>query len=129
MNDTDAIDLKRLVMLLRRQIWFIAAIIGIFCGTAVTYVVLSTPKYTAKTSIIMDKSFTSALSDLSAVKKRAFDTAAIQSEVEVLKSRRVTELVVDKLVSDGRIDSADVNKAEKQHIINHFIESLNVQRV
>lgn len=128
MNDSDVIDLKRLYLIIRRQLVFMTTITLLFAGLAVAYVTTTTPKFTAKSLILLDKSFSGAVSDISVMKKMAFEPAAIQSEVEVVRSRRVTDLVINKLLAKGYLKELKEDPSLHEQIVAQFLENLKVMR-
>lgn len=128
MNDSDVIDLKRLYLIIRRQLLFMAVITLFLASLALAYVLTTTPKYTAKALILLDKSFTGAVSDISVMKKMAFEPAAIQSEVEVLRSRRVTELVIKNLLAKGYLKELKADPSLHEQLVAQFVDNLKVMR-
>ena len=128
MQESDVIDLKRLYLILRRQIWLIILFVALFGGAAAAYVFTATPQYTAKTKILLDKSFTGAVSDISS-KRMAFDPAAIESEVEVLRSRRVTEVVIKNLTKKGFFPDLEKDPSLIDHTVEYLQKDLIVRRL
>ena len=128
MQESDVIDLKRLYLILRRQIWVILLFVILFGGAAAAYVMTATPQYTAKTKILLDKSFTGAVSDISS-KRMAFDPAAIESEVEVLRSRRVTEVVIKNLMLKGFFPELKKDPGMIDQAVEYLQKDLIVRRL
>ena len=127
MNDYDAIDLRRLYYIIRRQIWFMLLITLLFGGCAAAYILTTVPKYTASTSLLLDRSFNGAVSDIS-VKRMYFDPAALQSEVEVVKSHRVIQLVIDNLIKQGYLQELQSQPDLTEKAIIEFSNNLKVSR-
>src|SRR5579863_755275 len=95
-----ALDLDPFLSAGRRQAIIIAtfALAGLLVGCA--YDVLSTPQYTATTDLLIDsqKKTDKNNQDVSAsIAELTFDTAAIDSQVEVLKSEKIALAVVSNL--------------------------------
>jgi len=94
-----ALDLDPFLSAGRRQAIIIAtfALAGLLVGCA--YDVLSTPQYTATTDLLIDsQKKTDKNEDVSAsIAELTFDTAAIDSQVEVLKSEKIALAVVSNL--------------------------------
>ncbi|MDO6458422.1 polysaccharide biosynthesis tyrosine autokinase [Celeribacter halophilus] len=93
--DDDVIDLGALLgTLWRRKIWICASILTFAVFGALYAFVVATPKYRATSVIVLDASGEQLL-DLGAVlPSLGTDSEAINTEVEVLKSRRLLERVV-----------------------------------
>lgn len=90
------IDVDRLLAAARRQagVVVVAAIAGLLLGLA--YVVTAVPQYTATTDILIDSqkdqnALTASIAELT------FDTAAIDSQVELLKSERIALSVISAM--------------------------------
>ncbi len=104
------LDLHALSQALWRRAWLFAALA--VCAAIGTYVGLSfvTPYYTADTSILIEQreSPLTRPADQSADTAANFDQSAIQSQVEVLKSREIADAVIDglKLTSRSEFDPA-----------------------
>jgi succinoglycan biosynthesis transport protein ExoP len=93
-------DLGLWLSLARRQVVIIgtAAVVGLLVGFA--YIVTSVPQYTATTQLLIDsrKDNNKDNNDAStSIAELEFDTGAIDSQVEVLKSERIAQLVLSNL--------------------------------
>jgi capsular exopolysaccharide synthesis family protein len=93
--DDDVIDLGALLSTLwRKKIWIFASMLVFAIFGALYAFVVATPKYRATSVIVLDTSGEQLL-DLGAVlPSLGTDSEAINTEVEVLKSRRLLERVV-----------------------------------
>ncbi|MDO6724795.1 polysaccharide biosynthesis tyrosine autokinase [Celeribacter halophilus] len=93
--DDDVIDLGALLgTLWRKKIWIFASMLVFAIFGALYAFVVATPKYRATSVIVLDASGEQLL-DLGAVlPSLGTDSEAINTEVEVLKSRRLLERVV-----------------------------------
>src|SRR5271154_2037875 len=95
------IDFDLLLAAARRQarVLIAAAILGVLIGFV--YVITAVPQYTATTDLLIDSQ--KDKSDVSAsIAELTFDTGAIDSQVEVLKSEKIALSVISalKLTSD-----------------------------
>lgn len=107
MTDDDVINLGALFSTLwRKRLWIVASI-GIFALLGSLYVfAIAAPKYRATSVILLDPSGEQLL-DLGAVlPSLGTDSQAINTEVEVLKSRRLLERVVN---TAGLIEDPEFN--------------------
>ncbi|PTQ66233.1 GumC family protein [Celeribacter persicus] len=120
-SDDDVIDLGALLSTLwRKKLWIIAsvfifALLGAFYAFAI-----ATPKYRATSVILLDTSGEQLL-DLGAVlPSLGTDSEAINTEVEVLKSRRLLERVVNaaNLTEDPEFNSSLLPPGLKTKIKN-----------
>ena len=96
-----AIDFDHMLAAARRQapMLIVAAILGLLLGLA--YIVTALPLYTASTDLLIDSQ--KDKNDVSAsIAELTFDTGAIDSQVEVLKSEKISLAVISalKLTSD-----------------------------
>ncbi len=128
MQAEDAIDLRRLYLIIRRQLLLIMCITFSFIGAAVGYLNYTKPLYTAQTRLLLDKSFTSAISDISS-KRMSFDAAAIESEVEVIKSRGVAESVINTLLDRNLFPDLINNPDKMDQAVQQILSDLQVKRV
>jgi capsular exopolysaccharide synthesis family protein len=94
-SDDDVIDLGAMVgALWRKKLWIIASVVAFALLGALYVFALATPKYRATSVILLDASG-EQLVDLGAVLPNlGTNSEAINTEVEVLKSRRLLERVV-----------------------------------
>jgi succinoglycan biosynthesis transport protein ExoP len=95
------VDFDLLLAAARRQarVLIAAAILGLFIG--LVYVITAVPQYTATTDLLIDSQ--KDKNDVSAsIAELTFDTGAIDSQVEVLKSEKIALSVIStlKLTSD-----------------------------
>jgi uncharacterized protein involved in exopolysaccharide biosynthesis len=108
-TDEDVIDLGALFgVLWRKKLWILASIFVFACLGAFYALGVVTPKYRATSVILLDTSGQQLL-DLSAVlPSLGTDSEAINTEVEVLKSRRLLERVVSvaHLTEDPEFNAA-----------------------
>lgn len=108
-TDEDVIDLGALFgVLWRKKLWILASIFVFACLGAFYALGVATPKYRATSVILLDTSGQQLL-DLSAVlPSLGTDSEAINTEVEVLKSRRLLERVVsvEHLTEDPEFNAA-----------------------
>src|ERR1700761_6687869 len=98
---TPAIDFDQVIAAARRQARVVAASAAVALLLGFAYVLVATPQYTAATDILIDSKkdqteLSASIADLT------FDTGAIDSQVEVLKSEKIALSVIAelKLTSD-----------------------------
>ena len=135
------------LMVLRRQIrWIAGALIGLLC-LAAAYLALVPAKYTATAVILVDPRQERVLSSEAVVQGIGQDAAAVESQVEIINSNELARRIVDqlRLDSDSEFKSAGsplewlgLGKAaegdsqyaskEKDKIVNRFQKSLDVRR-
>lgn len=94
------LDFDRILSAIRRQlrVVLILAFFGLLLG--VTYIATATPRYTATSSILIDKSSNRLVNELALSEQASgsyTDEVAIQSQAEVLKSDGLAGKVVDEL--------------------------------
>lgn len=94
---TDTIDFDTILAIARRQ-WRVTAICiiaAIFLGLA--YLLTAVPIYTASVSVMIDRSNSQVVEQLSTIGGVLDDEASVLSQVELLKSDTISTAVVDKL--------------------------------
>lgn len=120
-SDDDVIDLGALLSVLwRKKLWILASIVACALIGAVYAFAIATPKYRATSVILLDSSGEQLL-DLGAVlPSLGTDSEAINTEVEVLKSRRLLERVVTaaKLTEDPEFNATLVPPGLKTRLRN-----------
>lgn len=95
----DFIDLERLLAAARRQVWVVAgcAAAGLVLGLA--YLLTAQPLYTASTHLLIDPLDGKGNSQLqvTGLSDLGLDSSAVDSQVELLKSEKITSAVAEKL--------------------------------
>ncbi|GJL85997.1 MAG: hypothetical protein DHS20C02_17720 [Micavibrio sp.] len=129
MDYENEIDLKRLISAIRRQFVLIVGVTGSFLLLALVFLAITTPLYTAKTLLFLDKSITQAVSENSSVKSMGFEEAAIDSEVEVIRSRGVTDAVIEKLKTKDYIQQALSEGKDEDEIAKYMLGMLDVSKL
>lgn len=128
-QDADFIDLKRLYFILRRNILLIVVVTAAFFSAALAYVTITPELYTAQTRLLLDKGITDTLSEISSVRQMGYDIPALESEVEVLRSKSVASLVLeDKKVAPYLVELRKKYKSDEA-IIEAIAQDLNVRRI
>ena len=93
----DLIDLRQLVTVFRRRFWsFIAAGFLVFVAVIV-FTLQATPLYTATSSVVLNMREERVVDFESVLSGMPPDSAAVDTEVEILRSRALAEGVVDRL--------------------------------
>ncbi|MGN7438405.1 MAG: GumC family protein [Alcanivorax sp.] len=130
MSGQDTIDLKRLYFILKRHIILILSIISVFVVLAISYISITPEKYTAETVILLDKGITNAISSVSSLNLNTYEPAAIDSEVEVLKSKRLTDAVVKLLEPKKYFEHIAKDTDRRDFILFRTIQgNLTINRV
>lgn len=90
----ELIDLDRLLAALRRQFWIIVAgaVLGIMIGAA--FVVTAVPLFRASTDILIDRSQSKVVTEISGPSSVLNDDADMASQVELLRSQQMARTVV-----------------------------------
>ena len=93
----DALDLREIVAVMRRRKPIILGCIVLVTMLASIVAFQLTPRYTATASVMLDTRRNQVIDMQSVLSGLQGDSAAIRSEIEVLKSRTLAEKVADKL--------------------------------
>ena len=96
-DSDDLIDLQQLISIFRRRLWsFIAAAFVVFVAV-VTVTLQATPLYTSTASVVLNLRESQVVDIESVLAGMSSDAAAIETEVEVIRSRAMAEAVVARL--------------------------------
>jgi polysaccharide biosynthesis transport protein len=90
-------DLDIWIAIARRQWRAVVISIAIFLVLGVCYIVTAVPRYTASTSVLIDRSNSQVVQQLSAIGSPMDDEASVLSQVELVKSETIGLAAVDKL--------------------------------
>lgn len=109
------VDLKEIYNILRRRSKAIIGTTILSVALACAYIYQAVPQYSAETTIILDTQSKNILEGVAALSGITDDSAAIDSQVEVIRSRNLLKRVADKynLYDDGEF-------AEKPGFFNQF---------
>jgi succinoglycan biosynthesis transport protein ExoP len=94
------VDLREMVRILRRRRWIVIGVVGVLVGAAAVFVAVSTPRYTATSTVLIDphRSHVADTSDQAPPPSNfGSDDAMIESQVLLIQSVAVLGRVVDKL--------------------------------
>lgn len=93
------IDFEKLIAAAKRQKYAFAITVAGCLALAMLYIVSAVPKYTASAELLIDsrKNQDSLRAGSGGIADLNIDTSAIDSQVEILKSERVADLVIDAL--------------------------------
>lgn len=127
-NPDDALNLYRIYASLKRGIKIIAICTGAVFALGLLYVTTTTPKYTAAASILLDRSQAETVAELSSNVRHSFENSAIESQVELIKSRRIAELALQYLYSEAEREELKQNFEERELLISTLMRNLKVQR-
>ncbi|MBO3762228.1 polysaccharide biosynthesis tyrosine autokinase [Ciceribacter sp. L1K22] len=90
------IDFDRLMAVVRRQWRVVAAATAFFVVLAVIYVATAVPRYTALTTVLIDRSQSEIVNQLAAIGSAIDDEPTVLSQLELLKSETIAASVVEK---------------------------------
>jgi succinoglycan biosynthesis transport protein ExoP len=95
----DTIDVERVIAVVRRQWRVVAVCVVIFAILGLVYILTAVPKYTAATSVLIDRGNSQIVNQMSpnVGALPIEDDASVLSEVELFKSDSISLAVVDKL--------------------------------
>jgi polysaccharide biosynthesis transport protein len=92
-----ALDFDALISVARRQWRTVAVSILVSVVLGISYVLTAVPKYTASTSVLIDRGNSQVVEQLSTISGVLDDEASVLSQVELLKSEAIALAAVDKL--------------------------------
>jgi succinoglycan biosynthesis transport protein ExoP len=128
MSSDDILSLPRIVAAIKREVGLVVLCTVALTGLAVAYAMLATPKYTASTSIMLDPTHAATISELSSKVSGRFDDAAIVSQIELIKSRRVATKALEYLSAGGSPKSGSLDAVIDEALLERVIDGLRVFR-
>lgn len=102
--DVPWFDLDRLLAVARRQWRFVVGTTILFVVFGLCYLLVAVPRYTAHTSVMIDRSNSQVVEQLSTIGGVLDDESSVLSQVELLKSETISLGVIDKL---GLVDNTE----------------------
>jgi capsular exopolysaccharide synthesis family protein len=96
----DQIDVRELFRMLWRRKFVVIGTVAVMMPALMVFLAYAVPLFTAKLSILFESRAGPIFDVKAALKDQPQDEAAILSEIEVFKSRRLAERVIDKLQLD-----------------------------
>ncbi|WP_421729255.1 GumC family protein [Brevundimonas sp.] len=94
------IDLNRLIAVFRRRLKLFLAIVILVLVVTIVVTLRATPLYTATASIMIDTRTEQVVDTQAVLSGLSADSGVVDTEVEILKSRRLAERVVEVLSLD-----------------------------
>ncbi len=128
MSSDDILSLPRIVAAIKREFKIVLLCTAALTGVALAYSMLATPKYTASTSIMLDPVQAATISELSSKVSGRFDDAAIVSQIELIKSRRVATKALEYLSTSGAPKSGSLDAIIDEELLERVIKGLRVFR-
>ena len=115
------------IQMARRQTFSIAATTAAALAICAVYLVARVPTYTATTVLLIDTRKVRAVQDAYAftAQGEAFDTH-LASQIEVLRSPRITQWVLDKLPTDIGVDAANDGAGPISNILAQILYPLGI---
>lgn len=93
----DVVGLREIAGFLRRFYWLIGLFVLVFAGLAIAYCLLTTPIFTATAQILIEPNRAQSFLQEGATVEPITDTGRVESQIEVIKSERITEAVIRSL--------------------------------
>jgi polysaccharide biosynthesis transport protein len=114
-----AIDIHQLIAAFRRRLRLIAGVALIVLTAAVIYTFQQTPRYTATANVMLDTRQQQVVDVNAVMSGLPADSASVDSEVQVLKSRSLAEKVVieQKLEEDSEFNPALAEPGPLQQLL------------
>jgi uncharacterized protein involved in exopolysaccharide biosynthesis len=105
-NDEITIDVREIYRILRHRIKTILGVVAVGLGLVLVYLFLTTPLYSAMTEIRIDPGRKNPIGE-SIIPGIGSDTAALESEVRLLKSSSIAHRVIKKMNLENDPEFAD----------------------
>ena len=107
MSADQSLDLRLLFDIFKRRMLFIGLVTALCIILGIVYLLIVNPSYTATTVMQLNVRPNSALNLETALLSSESDNAAIQSEIDIIKSRTVVRRVINRL---GLLDHPEFNQ-------------------
>ncbi len=127
-TNNDILDIYRIFISLKRGYKIILISMGVFLGLAFLYLLITPSQYTAKASILLDRSQADTVAALSSTKSSSFENAAIESQVEIIKSRRIIEQAMQYLYSESEMEALKNDFKVHEATLSQLIKGLRANR-
>jgi len=158
-TEREFFSLAEIVGLLRRYVWTILGCLAVALALAIAYLVTAPPVYTARAQLLIDPQSSEVLRQQTGQTDNSLDTAAVESQIAVLRSEKIATAVLNDLgssneqapkpsfrFSPGRViallrslvqdggkpapaDPDVAARERRQQAINAFEASLDVRRI
>ncbi len=136
-NYPEVIDIDKVISALKRNALLITYITIAVFGLGILSILTSTKRYTAETQVLIDSIQANVVQDVSSGNTRSFETAAIDSQVEIIGSQNTALMVIkalklqsdpdffDQSIPENEIDPV----ARSEKITEILLRNLQVRRV
>lgn len=130
MQNNGLIDIKHILMTVWRYHRLIGCVLGGFIALALLYILITPSRYTAETLILLDRNKANVAADLSSATEKEFESSFVESQVEIVKSRKIAAAVLETLGSDDYITAlANEDVVVQEQLIGQLSSGLRVGRV
>ncbi|MGL4325134.1 MAG: AAA family ATPase [Beijerinckiaceae bacterium] len=111
MAEPRRLEVSELFAILRRKKWTVLTTMGILAGLALGYILFTPKQYTAQTVVMIEPKRSQIFRQDLASADPVFDTSAVESQLEALKSEGVLLAVIRnmKLTQDSEFVGASIN--------------------
>jgi succinoglycan biosynthesis transport protein ExoP len=93
----ETVDVERLIAAFRRRFWLFLAVAGLIAAAVLFVMLRQTPLYTASANIMINTRTEKVVDSQAVLSGLTADTSVVDTEVEILKSPQLAELVTDEL--------------------------------
>lgn len=108
----------------------ILGVVLAFMLLATIYLIRTPAQYSAETVVLLDKGVTNTISGVSSLNLTNYEPAAIDSEVQILRSKRVTDGVVELIEPKGYFSYLPLDQDRRDFILFKNIQGgLSVSRI
>lgn len=130
MQNNGLIDIKHILMTVWRYYRLIGCVLGGFIALALLYILITPSRYTAETLILLDRNKANVAADLSSATEKEFESSFVESQVEIVKSRKIAAAVLETLGADEYITAlANEDVVVQEQLIGQLNNGLRVGRV
>ena len=124
-QNAPGLDFDNLIAVARRQWRVVALSVVIFLLLGICYVLTAVPRYTAKTSVLIDRGNSQVVEQLSTIGGVLDDEASVLSQVELLKSETIGLSAVDRLKLQDNPEFMEGGRNPLLAAISYVVSTLN----
>ncbi|CDZ27679.1 polysaccharide biosynthesis tyrosine autokinase [Neorhizobium galegae] len=96
-EDAPELDMDGLIAIVRRQCRVVGLCVAVFLALGIGFLLTAVPRYTARTSVLIDRGNRQVVEQLSTIGGVMDDEASVLSQVELLRSETIGLSAVDRL--------------------------------
>src|SRR5579884_1132610 len=132
-DDGQLISLRNVLPALKRSMWLIVLSVAVAAVLGIAYIATTRPGYVATTQVVIQAGKQQLVFESPGLLDLTVDTAQVESQIQILKSERIANAVIDALdlTRDPEFQPPEPTSdfMRKRIALAHFAANLGVNRV